>query len=57
MIVKADILLFVLSLIAIVGGVACYLYGMYANSAFFLLTSIGYSAYTVKNYKEKHIGH
>jgi hypothetical protein len=57
MALKADLWLFLLSLIAVLTGLGCYLYGMYSHCALFLVISLGYSAYIIKNQKEKHLGH
>jgi hypothetical protein len=57
MALKADIWLFLLSLLAGMTGIGCYLYGLYPHSALFLTISIGYSAFIIKNQKEKHLGH
>ncbi|MCI4647501.1 hypothetical protein [Phaeodactylibacter sp.] len=57
MALKADLWLFLLSLIAVIAGLGCYLYGMYSHCVFFLVIGLGYSAYIIKNQKEKHLGH
>lgn len=57
MLLKADIWLFALSLVAVITGVVCYSFGMHTNGALFLVIGVGYSAFIIKNYKEKHLGH
>ncbi|MBV6655083.1 MAG: hypothetical protein KI786_15060 [Mameliella sp.] len=57
MLLKADLWLFALSLVAVITGVVCYSFGMHTNGALFLVIGVGYSAFIIKNYKEKHLGH
>lgn len=57
MLIKADIWLFLLSLLAVVAGAACYAYGLYGNGVLFLTIGLGYSVFVAKNQKEKHLGH
>lgn len=49
MVFKVDFWFFLLSLIVVLIGLGCYFYGMYSYCVLFLVISLGYLVYIIKN--------
>lgn len=49
MVLKVDFWFFLLSFIVVIVGFGCYLYGMYSYCVLFLIISLGYLVYIIKN--------